>query len=63
MINPLQCLTLCLAIEKSLSERMVKMSMDGSDDDKIILEGDMVTDNCSENTKTMVADSIQCSRE
>ena len=65
MIRLLQCLILCLPIEKRISEKMIKMNKVGGDDDIVFLRmrRDMVTDNCSENTKTMVDDSIQCSRE
>ena len=63
MIKFLQCLTLCLAIEKSLSDKMIKMNFAGGDDDIIRMRRDLVTDNCAENTKTMVDESIKCSRE
>ena len=65
MIKLIQCLILCLLIEKRISEKMIKMNMGGGVDDIVFIrmKRDLVTDNCSENTKTMVADSIQCSRE
>ena len=56
-------------IGKNMSERknpeMIKMNMVWGDDDIILIKmkRDLVTDNCSENTKMMVDESLKCSRK
>ena len=65
MIKLLQCLTLCLAMEEIISEKLIKMNRVGGVDDIVLIRmrRDLVTDRCAENTKTMVDDGIKCSRE
>ena len=75
MIQLVQWLILCLAIRESIhlgqsnneeSER-VETGMDkveGKDDLILVrIERDLIEDDCADDTKTMVAESIACSKE
>ena len=75
MIQLVQWLILCLAIGESVhlgqsnseeSERVETWmdNVEGKDDLILIrIERDLIEDDCADDTKTMVAESIACSKE
>ena len=75
MIQLVQWLILCLAIGESVhlgqsnsaeSERVETCMPKVEDKDDLILiriERDLIEDDCADDTKTMVAESIACSKE